>query len=109
MHRPYLRGLPRYELCEGTSNKFWEIELSGASFKTTYGRIGTAGQTTLKAFKSEAEAEREYDKIIAEKGYALVGGPPAAARPSRVVDRARDADAAADDSGKAEDTCLTIT
>ncbi|HEX4418575.1 MAG TPA: WGR domain-containing protein [Kofleriaceae bacterium] len=66
--------MPRYELSEGTSNKFWEIKLSGASFTTTYGKIGTAGQTTLKEFKSEAEAKKECDKLIAEKtkkGYSL--------------------------------------
>jgi uncharacterized protein (TIGR02996 family) len=68
--------MPRYELSESTSNKFWEIKLSGASFTTTYGKIGTAGQTTLKDFKTEAEAKKEYDKLVAEKtkkGYGLVG------------------------------------
>ena len=68
--------MPRYEFSEGTSNKFWEIKLSGASFTTTYGKIGTAGQTTLKELKSAAEAQKEYDKLIAEKtrkGYVLVG------------------------------------
>jgi len=69
--------MPRYEFSEGTSNKFWEITLSGTSFTTTYGKIGTTGQTTLKEFKSAADAKKEYDKLIAEKtkkGYALVGG-----------------------------------
>jgi uncharacterized protein (TIGR02996 family) len=74
--------MARYELSEGTSNKFWEIKLSGASFTTTYGKIGTAGQTTLKEFNSEAEAKKEHDKLVAEKtrkGYALAGGGQAAA------------------------------
>src|SRR5512147_3087850 len=68
--------MPRYEFSEGTSNKFWEIELSGTLFTTTYGKIGTSGQTTLKEFKSAADAKKEYDKLIAEKtrkGYVLVG------------------------------------
>jgi uncharacterized protein (TIGR02996 family) len=68
--------MPRYELSEGTSNKFWEIKLSGTSFTTTYGRIGTTGQTTLKEFKSAADAKKEHDKLVAEKtrkGYVLVG------------------------------------
>ena len=30
--------MPRYELSEGSSNKFWEIKLSGKSFTTTYGK-----------------------------------------------------------------------
>jgi uncharacterized protein (TIGR02996 family) len=74
--------MPRYEFSEGTSNKFWEIELKGKSFTTTYGKIGSGGQTTIKEFKSDADAKKEYDKIIAEKtkkGYELVGGAGAAA------------------------------
>lgn len=69
--------MPRYEFSEGTSNKFWEINLSGKSFTTTYGKIGTSGQTTIKQFKSDAEAKKEYDKLIAEKvkkGYQPADG-----------------------------------
>jgi predicted DNA-binding WGR domain protein len=69
--------MPRYEFSEGSSNKFWEINLSGKSFTTTYGKIGTSGQTTIKTWKDNAEAKKEYDKLIAEKtkkGYELVGG-----------------------------------
>ena len=67
--------MPRYEFSEGTSNKFWEIKLNGSSFTTTYGKIGTPGQTTLKQWKDAAEAKREHDKLVAEKtkkGYELV-------------------------------------
>jgi uncharacterized protein (TIGR02996 family) len=74
--------MPRYEFSEGSSNKFWEIELTGSSFTTTYGKIGASGQTTLKSFKDDAAAKKEYDKIVAEKvkkGYALVGGGAPAA------------------------------
>ncbi len=66
----------RYELSEGNSNKFWEIELEGSSFTTRFGRIGTGGQTSTKTFKSDDEARKQYEKIIAEKekkGYSLVG------------------------------------
>jgi uncharacterized protein (TIGR02996 family) len=66
----------RYELSEGNSNKFWEIELEGSSFTTRFGRIGTGGQTSTKTFKSDDEARKQYEKIIAEKekkGYALTG------------------------------------
>jgi len=69
--------MPRYEFSEGTSNKFWEIKLSGTQFTTTYGKIGTPGQTTIKTFKSDAEAKKEYDKLIAEKvkkGYESADG-----------------------------------
>jgi predicted DNA-binding WGR domain protein len=73
--------MPRYEFSEGSSNKFWEINLSGKSFTTTYGKIGTDGQTTIKSWKDNAEAKKEYDKLVAEKvkkGYELVGGGGAA-------------------------------
>jgi len=66
----------RYELSEGSSNKFWEIALSDKSFTTKYGRIGANGQTTIKSFGSSAEAKIQYDKLIAEKvkkGYQPVG------------------------------------
>lgn len=69
--------MPRYEFSEGSSNKFWTIELSGKSFTTTYGKIGTSGQTTVKSFGSDAEAKKEYDKLVNEKtkkGYELVDG-----------------------------------
>jgi uncharacterized protein (TIGR02996 family) len=72
--------MPRYEYAEGASSKFWEINLSGSTFTTTYGKIGAKGQTTLKQFASEAQAKKEYDKLVAEKvkkGYAPVGGKPA--------------------------------
>jgi len=73
--------MARYEFSEGTSNKFWEIKLSGKSFTTTYGKIGTPGQTTMKEFGSPAEAKKEHDKLVAEKvkkGYAPAGAAPAA-------------------------------
>src|SRR5262249_4984811 len=82
--------MPRYEFTEGTSSKFWEISLSGKSFTTTYGRIGSTGQSTTKKWGSEAEALKQYEKLIAEKvdkGYTEVGGDgpspsDGAARPS---------------------------
>ena len=66
--------MPRYEFSEGSSNKFWEIKLSGSQFTTTYGKIGTSGQTSLKTFKSDAEAKKEYDKLIAEVELFLPSG-----------------------------------
>lgn len=74
--------MPRYEFSEGTSNKFWEINLSGKSFTTTYGKIGTSGQTTIKQFKSDADAKKEYDKLVAEKVKKGYQPADAAAAPS---------------------------
>ena len=79
--------MPRYEFSEGSSNKFWEIKLDGASFTTTYGKLGASGQTTIKKWKDAAQAKAEYEKLIAEKtkkGYAIVGGNGSSAKPAAV-------------------------
>lgn len=62
---------------EGTSHKFWRIELDGSSHSVTYGRIGTGGQTQTKEFPSEAAARKSFDQLVAEKvkkGYADASG-----------------------------------
>lgn len=69
---------------EGTSHKFWRIELSGSAHTVTFGKVGTNGQTQTKEFDSEAEAAKSYDKLVAEKlkkGYEETGSAPAAAAP----------------------------
>jgi DNA ligase-1 len=68
-------GKRRFEFSEGTSNKFWEISLSGKSHTVTFGRIGTEGQTKTKDFADEAAARKDYDKLVREKtgkGYQEV-------------------------------------
>ena len=80
--------MPRYEFSEGTSNKFWEITLEGASFTTRYGKIGTDGQVTLKEFDSPDKAKKEYEKLVAEKekkGYELVSGGASKAAPAKAA------------------------
>jgi uncharacterized protein (TIGR02996 family) len=65
----------RFELKEGSSSKFWSIELDGKSFTATWGRIGTAGQSKKQTFKSTAEAKTAHDKLINEKrkkGYSEI-------------------------------------
>jgi predicted DNA-binding WGR domain protein len=67
------KGARRFELVEGTSSKFWEIELGARKVLTRYGRIGSVGQTTEKSFATSEEAQREHDRLIAEKtkkGYS---------------------------------------
>ncbi len=59
--------MPRYEFSEGGSNKFWEITLKNSDVLTHYGRIGAAGQSTTKSFKTPEEAKAAYEKLIAEK------------------------------------------
>ena len=57
----------RFEYVDGTSSKFWAIELKGRSLTVNFGRIGSGGQTRLKTFDDEAGARKEYEKLIAEK------------------------------------------
>jgi predicted DNA-binding WGR domain protein len=90
--------MPRYEFQEGTSSKFWEIALEGASFTTTYGRIGTDGQSSMKEYDSEEKAKKEYDKLIAEKvkkGYTLVSEAGGASPPPATLSAATPAEAKA--------------
>ncbi|MGN6104205.1 MAG: WGR domain-containing protein, partial [Kofleriaceae bacterium] len=68
----------RYEFVEGTSKKFWEIELDGSAFTARWGRIGTAGQEKQQSFATPEAARAAHDKLIAEKvkkGYQPVDGP----------------------------------
>lgn len=77
--------MPRYEYVEGSSSKFWEIEISGASVTTRWGRIGTAGQEKTKDFASAEKARAEYDALIQEKtgkGYRETGAAAAPAPPA---------------------------
>jgi uncharacterized protein (TIGR02996 family) len=74
----------RYEFVEGSSKKFWEIELEGESFTTRWGRIGSEGQEKTQDFESAAEARKAHDKLVAEKekkGYRLVKSDEQEARP----------------------------
>lgn len=75
-----------FEFNDGKSKKFWNIELEGASFTVTYGRIGATGQTQTKDFSSDSKAQAAYDKLVAEKlgkGYVeTIAGPAATAAPT---------------------------
>lgn len=63
------------EFKDGSSHKFWQIELEGASFTVTFGRIGTAGQAKTTTCESPEKAAKERDKLVGEKtrkGYVEV-------------------------------------
>ncbi|MFY0583708.1 WGR domain-containing protein [Cystobacter fuscus] len=89
----------RFELVEGSSRKFWEIEAGDTGFTVRWGRIGTSGQSQQKSFPTAEKAQAEQDKLIAEKqkkGYAEVGGatsaeapPPASPPPPAPARKAR--------------------
>ncbi len=66
----------RFTFVEGSSSKFWEIEVSGNKFTTTWGKLGTSGQSVQKSFSSDEEAQKEAQKLINEKtrkGYVEEG------------------------------------
>lgn len=58
---------------DAKSSKFWNIELDGSAHTVTYGRIGTSGQSSTKAFPSPEAAQKDFDKLVREKlakGYS---------------------------------------
>jgi DNA ligase-1 len=66
-----------FELVEGKSSKFWEIQVDGCQVTVRFGRIGTTGQTQVKDFDDEAAALGHADKLIQEKtkkGYTETAG-----------------------------------
>ncbi len=68
----------RYEFVEGSSSKFWDVELQGQTLNLKWGRIGTEGQSQQKKFPTPEKARAEHDKLVAEKvkkGYRAVGAP----------------------------------
>ena len=60
-------GKRRFEFSEGSSNKFWEIQVSGKKFTTRHGKIGTDGTEVNKEFSSPEEATKESEKLVREK------------------------------------------
>jgi len=54
------------------SHKFWWIDYSGCDFAVNYGKAGAHGKYEIKEFESEAECEKQAEKLIAsklKKGY----------------------------------------
>jgi predicted DNA-binding WGR domain protein len=52
---------------QGTSRKFWRVARAGTELTISYGRIGTAGQVTIKTFETVERASRELKKLSEEK------------------------------------------
>jgi predicted DNA-binding WGR domain protein len=74
--------MQRYEFNDGKSSKFWQIEQQGTDLHISWGKIGTSGQSQVKAFDTEAKATAAKDKLVKEKtgkGYAAAGEAPMAA------------------------------
>lgn len=56
-----------FRFSDAKSHKFWNIELAGNGYTVTYGKVGTAGQTSSKEFASPEAAEAAAEKLIREK------------------------------------------
>jgi predicted DNA-binding WGR domain protein len=58
----------RLEFSEGSSRKFWVVEVSGARHTVRFGKIGTAGQSKTKEVGQgsafEAEAIVPLDSLV---------------------------------------------
>jgi DNA ligase-1 len=59
--------LRRFEYAQGSSNKFWEIDIRGREVTVHFGRIGTTGQRETKSFGDPAAARKHAAKKIDEK------------------------------------------
>jgi predicted DNA-binding WGR domain protein/cell wall assembly regulator SMI1 len=84
---PRMASKRRFELVDGSSSKFWEVSVSGATVSVCFGRIGSAGSAKDKTHASPAEAQREAAKLVAEKtrkGYveAAKAAPAPSKKPS---------------------------
>lgn len=74
----------RFTFQEGTSDKFWEIEVQGTETSVRFGRTGTAGQSQVKDHGSPGAAKAAAEKLIAEKvkkGYVEEGSEVTARPP----------------------------
>lgn len=66
-----------FEFEDDKSSKFWEVEHTGTSVTTRYGKIGADGTSSTKEYPTEEKAEAEAQKLIKSKlakGYEPVGG-----------------------------------
>ena len=63
--------VPEYfEFTQGKSSKFWEIhQCSDTSITTSWGRIGSKGQSNTKHFNSKWECNDQMSKISYQKAY----------------------------------------
>jgi predicted DNA-binding WGR domain protein len=54
-------------LTQGSSDKFYEVRVRGASVVSRYGRRGTQGATHTVEFESLAAAQRHFEQLCAQK------------------------------------------
>ncbi len=83
------------ELSEGTSHKFYEVTVEGASLTIRYGRIGDPGQSSTSTLASPEKAKAEAAKKIAEKAKKGYEAAEKGVRQKRALTRRSDVIAAA--------------
>ena len=49
----------RFELVQGKSSKYWEVQAEGCTVTVRFGRMGANGQTQTKTLADEAAALKE--------------------------------------------------
>ena len=59
--------MQRYAFKDGKSSKFWQIEQRCTELHIGWGKTGSAGQSQVKGFDSEAKAAAAKDKVVKEK------------------------------------------
>lgn len=75
----------RFELVDGSADKFWSIGVEGARVVVHYGRNGTNGQVKEKTHADAAAAATDAEKLVAakiKKGYVEAGAGAAPATAS---------------------------
>lgn len=61
---------------DGSSDKFWQIEVSNNTYTVTYGRNGTSGTSQTKSFDDDDQCLKAAEKLLNEKtkkGYSENG------------------------------------
>jgi len=61
---------------DGSSDKFWQIEVLNNSYTVTYGRNGTSGTSQVKSFDDDVQCLKAAEKLLNEKikkGYSETG------------------------------------
>jgi Uncharacterized conserved protein len=64
-----------FQLVNEHHSKFWTVEVVGNTYLATFGKIGTYGQTQVKSFPTNWQAENKAYEMIREKegkGYIEV-------------------------------------
>lgn len=56
--------MARFELHDGSTKKFWEIELDGETLHFNMGDIGSPGRTRSKRHRHERAAQDAYEKAV---------------------------------------------